>query len=422
MTFFADEWAFIADRSLSDTATWWQPHNEHWVTLPMLLYRGLVETVGIGSYVPYSIAVIGLHLVVAGFVYVLLERECGSWPAFMGSLVILLLGSGFENLFWGFQITFLGSVVLGLAALSLIDGGASVRRAGAIAVLLLASFACSGVGAVMGVAVGGEMLLRPRWRHLIGLLVIPFGGYLLWLVLAGRAGMATFGDPFDAASVSLVPATVVRGLANGVGALVGLPGLETLILIPAGALVAWLIWHSHRPPVRFVALLAAVVALYVLTGLTRSGLFEGIVRYTRYTYVAAVLMMVAIGSLIDRVALPRTRIGRITSFTVVGTWLSFALVTNVGLLVLGRELFLQRADMTRALVTVTLDPDRPRGFDDRSPVLIPSPADVRWIVAKYGDPRSDAVVPGSVREIPPEILLEARRRLVDGPPATTVAP
>ena len=102
--------------------------------------------------------------------------------------------------------------------------------------------------------------------------------------------------------------------------------------------------------------------------------------------------------------------------------MSFALVTNVGLLVLGRELFLQRADMTRALVTVTLDPDRPRGFDDRSPVLIPSPADVRWIVAKYGDPRSDALVPASVREIPPEILLEARRRLVDGPPATTVAP
>lgn len=422
MTFFADEWAFIGDRSLGGIRTWWPPHNEHWVTLPVLVYRGLVEIVGIGSYVPYSIAVIAVHLVIAGFVYVLLERACGSWPAFAGSLVILLLGSGFENLFWGFQITFLGSVALGLAALSLIDGAASPPRAVAIAVLLLGSFASSGVGAVMAVAIGIEMLLRTRWRHLVGVLVIPFGAYLLWLVAAGRAGLGTFGDPFEPASVASVPATVVRGVANGVGALVGLPGLETLILIPAAGLVAWLVWRSERPPVRFVALLAAVVALYVLTGLTRSGLFEGIVRYTRYTYVAAVLTMIGIGSLFDRVTLPPTRLGRITSYAVVGTWLSFALVTNIGLLVLGRELFLQRADMTRALVTVALAPDRPPGIDSRSLILVPSPADLESLVAAHGDPRSDALVPGSVRQIPPEVMAEARRRLIDGPPVTTIAP
>ena len=53
MTFFADEWSFIEARSLGDPATWWRPHNEHWWTLPILLYRLMVETIGIGSYVPY---------------------------------------------------------------------------------------------------------------------------------------------------------------------------------------------------------------------------------------------------------------------------------------------------------------------------------------------------------------------------------
>ncbi len=53
MTFFSDEWAFIAARSLANPIDWLRPHNEHWSTLPIILYRLLVETVGIGSYLPY---------------------------------------------------------------------------------------------------------------------------------------------------------------------------------------------------------------------------------------------------------------------------------------------------------------------------------------------------------------------------------
>ncbi len=52
MTFFSDEWAFIESRSLGDPSTWLPPHNEHWSTLPIIVYRVVVETVGIGSYVP----------------------------------------------------------------------------------------------------------------------------------------------------------------------------------------------------------------------------------------------------------------------------------------------------------------------------------------------------------------------------------
>jgi hypothetical protein len=424
MTFFSDEWAFIADRSLTDPSTWWAPHNEHWVTLPMLAYRLLVETVGIGSYVPYAALVIALHLVIATFVYAMLERACGVWPALAGAVVILFLGSGFENLFWGFQVTFLASLVFGLAALWLLDGPPSIRRGLAIALLLLASIASSGMGAVMAVAVGVEWILRREWRRTAWLLAIPAAGYLVWLVTSGSPGVSTFGDPLDRASITAVPATVVRGVANGVSAVLGLPGLEVLVLIPAIAVVGWVIWRRRHVPVRFVALLAAVIALYVLTGLTRSGLFAGIIEYTRYTYVSAILVLLAFGSLIGKVTIPATRVGRLTTVAVVGTWMAFALVTNIGLLVLGRELFLGRADLTRALVTVAIDPARPAGVDGaRSLVFVPpSPDRLREIVARYGDPRADRLVPGSVRAIPPEILAEARRRLVEGAPVPSVGP
>ena len=73
--------------------------------------------------------------------------------------------------------------------------------------------------------------------------------------------------------------------------------------------------------------------------------------------------------------------------------------------------------MTRALVTVALAPDRPAGVDTtRSLVLVPSPDALRLIVERYGDPRTDSLIPGSVRPIPPEILTEARRRLIEGAP------
>ncbi len=78
MTFFSDEWAFIEQRSLGDPASWFAPHNEHWVTFPVLLYRAVVETIGIGSYVPFHLVLIVLHLAVASLVYRLTDALCGS--------------------------------------------------------------------------------------------------------------------------------------------------------------------------------------------------------------------------------------------------------------------------------------------------------------------------------------------------------
>src|ERR1700675_1991519 len=77
LTFFSDEWAFIEKRSLGDPSTWFPPHNEHWSTVPVLFYRALVETVGLGSYTPYLALLIALHVLVAGLVFVLVRRSCG---------------------------------------------------------------------------------------------------------------------------------------------------------------------------------------------------------------------------------------------------------------------------------------------------------------------------------------------------------
>jgi hypothetical protein len=90
---------------------------------------------------------------------------------------------------------------------------------------------------------------------------------------------------------------------------------------------------------------------------------------------------------------------------------------NLALLAGGRDLFLQRADWTRALVTVALQRPLPVETDpERSLVLVPSPDALERIMNAYGDTRTDRLVPGSVRPIPPEIMTEAERRLREGAP------
>jgi hypothetical protein len=419
MTFFSDEWAFIEGRSLGDPASWWRPHNEHWSTLPILLYRLMVETIGIGSYVPYLAVVAGLHVIVSALVYVLLERSSGPLFALIGSAIVLFFGSGFENLYWGFQTSFVGSVAFGLAALVVTDGPASARRAAAVAALLLASMASSSMGIVLSVAIGLEWLMVERWRKFVPALFVPAGAFVVWFLLVGRAGLDTFGVPLALESARDVPRSVLRGLSNGFGAIAGVPEagfIGLTAVLAAGTIAA----GRGRIGPRAIALVTGMALQYALTGFARAQLYNGIIDYTdytRYTYTSGIVALLVVGTVVGKVEIPPAGRPRLVTMAVLGGWAAIALTTNIGLLVLGRGLFLDRADMTRALVTVALAPDRPAGIDpDRSLVLVPAPASLAAITAAYGDPRTDGLVPWAVRPIPAAYLTEAERRLVEGAP------
>lgn len=417
MTFFADEWAFIENRSLGDPRSWFEPHNEHWVTIPVLLYRTLVETVGIGSYVPFHLLLIALHLAVAALVYRLTLRTAGHRFALIGGTVALFLGGGFENLYWAFQVSFVGSTLFGLLAMDVTDGAPTPGRAWLVAMLLLAALATSGVGVVMCFAVGIEWLIDRRWRPYVPYLVVPAAAFLIWYLAFGRYGLDVTRDPLSIAAIASIPRFVATGLGTVLGVVAGVPP-EAGLLVLAAVVLAVGLRHSRRlRSPRVIGIALAIVAQYALAALIRAHIFEGYAEYTRYLYNPAILAIVAAGVLVR--GIKRTSQGRKRLFTTAGlaVWATTALILNGRLLVAGRELFLQRADMTRALVSVALEPPLPSGVDPtRSLVLVPSPDALRRIVATYGDPRTDRLVPGSVRPIPPEILAEARRRLVEGAP------
>ena len=421
LTFFSDEWAFIADRSLGDPSTWWAPHNEHWSTLPILAYRALVETVGLRTYVPYLALVIVLNVIVAFLVRRHVQRRAGAWAGLAAGGLVLFLGAGFENLYWGFQIGFVGATALGLGALEVLDRPHTAWRAAALVAFLVAGVMTAGVGLFFLAIVAAELLLRPERRRWIALLSIPVAIYTLWFIRIGSSGIGVHGDPFSIAAVLRIPEFVIAGLGEAVGAVTGVgPNLGVVVAIGLLGYAGWRLVRVRALPVRLVAMGAGIVAQYTLIAVTRAGVGAGQVDYARYTYVAAILALIGLGSLLGpslRTIGTRSRQTRLATLVGAALVLELAAIWNVRLLIEGRQIFVERAEMTRALVTVALASDRPAAVDlDRSLVLVPSPNRLEAIVAAYGSPVVDALEPWAVPPIRPEILAEAERRLIFGAP------
>ncbi len=121
--FFGDEWNFIVNRGPRGASIGvLEPHNEHWTTVPVLVFRGLLAIVGLRSYLPYVAVLLALHLGLAHLLW-RVSLRVGATPAIATALaaVFIVLGAGSENLLWAFQIAFVGVVAFGWAAVLLHD-------------------------------------------------------------------------------------------------------------------------------------------------------------------------------------------------------------------------------------------------------------------------------------------------------------
>jgi hypothetical protein len=417
LTFFADEWAVIADRAvtLEDLLA---PFNEHWLAVTIVVYRGLLGLVGMNSYVPYLALLAVLHAIVAILSYGLIRRRTLPPVAVGIALIVLLFGSGFENLFWGIQIGFVGATALGLGALLLLDDVPTLPGPGRVAAatgLLTVAVMTSGYGLFMLGLVGLDVLLDGRRRRWIVPLLVPAALYGLWYVTLGRSGIATYGNPFTAETLSALPRFIVDGIATALGAAAGGGALMGRMLsVALVARIAYLAVKRRTIPRRAVACLLAIMAEYTIVGIVRAQLQVDASLYTRYAYLSGLLALIAAASLIGRPTVATAR--RPLVVTVGVAVLAFSLIWNVTLLIAGRALYADRADLTRAFVTLGTTDPLPPGVDrDLSLVLVPSPVELRRIIATYGSPMADALAPGYVPPASDAALEEATRRAQNPP-------
>ena len=331
MTFYHDEFAFLLLRDLSLQGIF-APHNEHLSATLVILYRTLVGTVGTVSYWPYLGVTFALHVIVSAIVYVVVRRETTAMWALGAMAVMLVLGSGGDDILWAFQSGTVGATAAGMAAVVL-----APRRPAVAAVLLTIALATSGAAFAFLVGTGLHLALtRPR---ALAWLALPVGLYLVWLVTFGATRMVAMRSP----SLDGVPEYVLAGLVASAAGVLGsvLPVVGSVALL---ALAFGIGWARGLPPV-VLALLVSSVAFFFFAGLVRAELGAEQAAAPRYIYVAAPGLLIAGAVLLARIPRPWREIVGVAVLTV-------ALVGNVVLLVDSHDRFMSHIECERSMTPV----------------------------------------------------------------------
>jgi len=384
-TFYFDEWSFILTAPHWNLATYLQPHNEHPSILSRALYSLLLHTAGLRTYLPYLAVSVAAHVANVVLLFELVSRRAGTLVAMSAAGLLMLLGAGWDDLLWAFQMAWLMSIAFGLATLLALQLPPTRVHLAIAATCLLLSFSFSGIGVPFAVAVAVQLGARAETRRSLLWFVPVAVAVGAWYLLFGRFGEHPDPQP-TAANILLVPIYAAWGMSQSVAAVVGEGGWVGLGLLVLAAVAPGWRWTRHGPDAFSLGVMAGLVAFYLVTGLTRAQL--GIMQSgsSRYVYVGAVCWLILLADVAQ--GLPWRGTWRpallaclfLATFNSAVLLFSFATARTVVMERQVADYYALEAERTDAC----LNPD---GVVD--PLVMPSeihPADYYAAIAAFGDP------------------------------------
>jgi hypothetical protein len=306
--FFGDDWAILAPRL---DASLFQPHVGHWDLIPALIFPALRNLIGLGSYTPFLMLAVVVHLAVAHLSWRILNRiGVAPWAATLASLLIMVLGAGAENILWAFQFGFMGAIAVGLVVVLLFDSPTlSVGRIVAIVVLSTIAPMFSGTAIPVLAAAAVVGIVRHGILRTALLFVPTAASYLTWYVIFVLHGA---GAP---KAVSTLPQALfaleysAAMIAGGLGRALPWVGLG---VIPAIAVVVWFVVTVRRgirgKRLPAYALAIGAVIFIALTAYVRSSGGLSAAAAQRYAYVIIVLLLPSLSLLVSELVAGRPRL------------------------------------------------------------------------------------------------------------------
>ena len=312
--FHGDEWYFLVNRDAGDLGDLLRAHNEHPSLLPILVYRLLWRLFGLGSYLPYQIPVVALHLTAATLLRAVMRR-CGvnPWIATAAAAIFVLFGPGEENIIWAFQIGFTGSLVFGLAQLLLADHPGRFGRRDWIALGMgCLGLLCSGFTPITAAVVGAVVLVRRGWRPALFQTAPLAALYLAWWLVIGPDQIM---DPYRRATdVGAIIHFVWTGASATFVDLGGnrFVGVLFAIVLVIGLVVAWAPLPRRerlRQAVIPLSLLAGGLVFLLVSGYGRWWIGPNVGNSSRYVHLVAAFSLPALAVAVDALDAPVARCG-----------------------------------------------------------------------------------------------------------------
>lgn len=335
-TFHADDLLYyVANQGLHPRVLL-APHNGHLILIPRLMYAVVFELFGPRHYVVFRLLeMLGVALV-AGLFYALARRRVGNAVALAPSILLLFLGSAWQDSLDPVGIAHVYCIAAGLAALLALERGTPRADLMACAMLLL-SVATFSVGLAFVVGVAVSVLLRPDRFRRAWIFLVPLVLYLIWFVAPKLHGPAfTSGTDFALSNVLVIPSFFAQAAAAMAAAVTGLsynfdnPTSYTIDspwgYVVAAIAVAALVMRVRRGavPAALWTSLAVLLSFWLSTALVTHLAAEP--DQDRYVYDAAVVALVVAADAAAGIRFSHRAIVAVAAVTL------FSLVTNLALM------------------------------------------------------------------------------------------
>jgi hypothetical protein len=301
-TFFGDTWELLLYRRDPTIDTLLKPHNEHLILFPVLISEVLVRIFGMTDDHAEVFVLVAMLCATAGLLYAFVERRVGSWPALLAASLILFLGPAFEVLLWPFEITFVGPMMFGLAAILALES--DTRRGDVLACVCLSlglGFSDLGVPFIAAGLVAVLIGPRDRWIARSYVWVVPAVLFLAWYVGWGHEAESHI----TVHNILTSPTFIADEVSTAVGALSGLGTEAGLVVDPVwsrilavaliGVVALW--WSRRRPPINRALwpILAVAVANWALAAFNDEA-GRGPTA-SRYQYAGAIFVLAIVACL-----------------------------------------------------------------------------------------------------------------------------
>jgi hypothetical protein len=372
--FIRDDWAFVltrrAMREQLGVGDWlFTAQDGHWMTPPLLVYWLIEQVFGIDSYWPFLLANMALHVGAVLLVRELCRRVgVSEWTTVLVCTLLLLFGSGWENVVFAVQVTYNLSLVAFLAHLVLVDHEGPVgRRDVAGAAVGIVGVSSSAFGPFFAAGVFAVLCWRRRWRAAAVAVAPQAVLYSWWLFTwgsdpAGNEGDATVTGALKFARLALT------ATFNGMTGQILFAGVALFGIV----VVVFLTPMSVRA--RSMVTVLAVLPLPVLLAIGWQRAVFGLdsAASPRYQYMTAMVLAVPFALAIDQLRRLDRR-ALVVGWAVVG----LAVLSNVRLLVNASDDWADRsADARRTFELVAGSPEAAAATVDPNLVMVAFDPDV----------------------------------------------